>query len=179
MVPDGLMQLWDRYDLDVKSERYAMGWKEHFLIFNHYLAEGLGLLHEEVEQRFVDVVRIMALHWEDGYPDPSMLTFLLYMKRHRPGHYARYLETGALPELADFPIDPDIYHLIAGLHEALTHSPSPMRIKERFEDFDVEIEAFLQRFGARFILPFDGRDTEQCYSMTAHLDEMIKALETL
>ncbi|MBF0589354.1 MAG: hypothetical protein HQL53_09505 [Magnetococcales bacterium] len=177
-MPEWLLVLWERFGLEQKAECYALGWKEHFLIFNQYLAEGLSLDHEQVAACIGDAVAVMA-RWEDSYPDPTMLTFLLYMKRHRPEQYALYRTSGGLPEPESCRIDPEIYRLIYGLHHALSHSPNPMRMKENFDEFDEEIEGFYNRFGCRFILPFDGRNSEEVYMMTGHLDDMVTALERL
>ena len=171
------MEIWEKQKGDNHIEQFPPGWKEHVLIFFEDFAETLALDYKEAEHMFKAAFFIFS-QWEDGYPDPTLLSYLLHLRKYRPTCFELYVDNFEIPvKTEDWIINKKTFHLTREVNLALTCSPNPMRMREHLMDFSDMVDAFVVEHHCRFILPFDGRSTEQIYQMTGHIEQIVTSLK--
>ncbi|MBF0369069.1 MAG: hypothetical protein HQL52_06395 [Magnetococcales bacterium] len=171
-----LLTIWDELKADDRMASFPQGWKEHFIIFFEDFAETLALEPAESLELFQEAFTIFS-QWGDGYPDPSLLSYLLHLKKYRPDCFRQYTANHEIPEgLAEWVINNKTFPLTREINAALTSSPNPMRVREVFIELQEQVDAFVEKHHCRHILPYDGRSTDQIYLMTGHIDLIVDAL---
>ncbi|MBF0188064.1 MAG: hypothetical protein HQL50_09060 [Magnetococcales bacterium] len=171
--------LWEERNLNQMIDAYPPGFKEHVALLLADIIDSGN--HPESEMAaLIDEIATLCRTWQDdGYPDPSLMVHLLALRRFRPRAYGIYRLDHILSEESDGRLQENTFPLVLAVNEMLTGSPNPMRMRERLYDADDLIHDFSQTHKCRFLNPFDGRDIHNIYALTAHIDELVNAIDAL
>ncbi|MEO5367324.1 MAG: hypothetical protein H7831_13450 [Magnetococcus sp. WYHC-3] len=164
---------WQERGMSAMVARFPPGWPEHFVIFFNDIMDTLAL-DASAGRGLMDRFSHWLSCWQGSYPDPSLLLWMGTACHCRPHLYGRFLAQRSLGDedclnRATFPLTRAVCHALLG-------HPNPMRVRERLWEAEELTEAFFQRYRCRFILPYDGRSTEEIYRMTGHVDDLAAVL---
>nr|CRH05777.1 Conserved protein of unknown function [Candidatus Magnetococcus massalia] len=159
-------------------ERCPPGFVEHLTVFYLDLCRSQQLSEAQQGHFFACLVHRIN-HWCGPYPDPTLLVWLEGMRCFKPDDYAAFCRAYSEPLDERWLLGEATRSLTVAIHGALTRDANPMRMREDLWEAEEDIEAFFKTHHYRFIIPFDGRSTEEIYSLCGHVEDMIHCLDQL